>query len=73
MLRQLCLPNDIFPIGILKNYSKLSGGNTKQGQNKGKKSLKISFLQEYTFNLVTDTDFELLTKSFINMDLGKTL
>lgn len=37
------------------------------------KSLKISFLHEYTSNLVTDFDSELLTESSVNVHLEKSL
>ena len=53
--------NDAFPIRISKNLSKLSRDVVLY---EGKNSLKTSFLQECTSNLVTKLEFELLTESF---------
>ena len=33
----------------------------------------MSFLQEYASNFVTDFDFELVSKSFVNVHLDKAL
>ena len=58
---------------ISKNFSKLSRDVFQQYfLHEDKNSLKISFLQECTSNLVTDFDFQLLTESFVTVHIEKT-
>ena len=62
----------IFPIRISKNFSKLLRDVFQQYfLHKCKSSLKISFSQEGTSNLVMDLNLELLTESFVNVHLEK--
>ena len=66
------LPIRIFPIRISKNFSKLLRDVFQQYfLHKCKSSLKISFSQEGTSNLVMDLNLELLTESFVNVHLEK--
>ena len=66
--------NNAFSIRISENYSKLSRDVFQYYfLHEGKNSLKISFLQECTSNLVTDFDFKLHAKSFVNVHLEKVI
>ena len=51
----------------------ITGCFQKYFLHEGKISLKILFLLEWTSNLATDFDFEVLTEKFVNVHLEKTL